>query len=278
MHKIGFMQGRLCSKVNGKIQAFPWQNWKNEFPEAQKLSLPLMEWTLDQENLYDNPIMNANGQAEIKALCLNHNISVLSLTGDCFMQAPFYKKTGEEQQQLKKNFKDIVSACSEVGVKMVVVPLVDAGRLDDRDQEKVLVDFLLSETPFFRKKNVKIIFEIDFEPSEQKRFIDQLPTDSFGINYDSGNSAALGFNPANEIPIIGARILNVHIKDRKFKGTTVPLSMGDCDFQSVFQELKKINYQGQFILQTARAEDENHAGVLSTYIQFTQNLIRQHLV
>ena len=32
--KIGFMQGRLSSKVNGKIQAFPWESWKEEFEIA----------------------------------------------------------------------------------------------------------------------------------------------------------------------------------------------------------------------------------------------------
>ena len=54
--RIGFMQGRLSPQVDGKIQAFPWQHWRDEFPAAQKLNIPLMEWTLDHDRLTEeNP-------------------------------------------------------------------------------------------------------------------------------------------------------------------------------------------------------------------------------
>ena len=55
------MQGRLCERVHGKIQAFPWRDWENEFPAAAAIDLHLMEWTLDQERLYENPLMTADG-------------------------------------------------------------------------------------------------------------------------------------------------------------------------------------------------------------------------
>ena len=125
-HQIGFMQGRLCSLVNGKIQAFPWENWKTEFSEAEKINIHLMEWTLDQERLYENPLMNEAGQAEIIALCNKHNFKIRSLTGDCFMQAPFYKVETSLRPALIKNFKDIVIACYKVGIEMIVIPLVYA--------------------------------------------------------------------------------------------------------------------------------------------------------
>ena len=40
--RIGFMQGRLSPLVDGKIQAFPWDHWQAEFPEAERLDLPVM--------------------------------------------------------------------------------------------------------------------------------------------------------------------------------------------------------------------------------------------
>ena len=65
IQKIGFMQGRLSPLVNGRIQTFPWENWKDEFPLAQQINIHLMEWTLDQERLYENPLLTETGQAEI---------------------------------------------------------------------------------------------------------------------------------------------------------------------------------------------------------------------
>ena len=55
MHEIGIMQGRLSPMLNNKIQAFPWDNWENEIVEASRNNFSLMEWTLDDERLFENP-------------------------------------------------------------------------------------------------------------------------------------------------------------------------------------------------------------------------------
>lgn len=86
---IGFMQGRLSDQVDGKIQAFPWKHWQDEFRVAKSINMPIMEWTLDQQHLYENPLMTSVGQEKIKSLSLEYGIKIPSLTGDCFMQSPF---------------------------------------------------------------------------------------------------------------------------------------------------------------------------------------------
>lgn len=264
-NKIGFMQGRLSPLVDGKIQAFPWADWQQEFPAAQALDLGLMEWTLDQDRLYQNPLLTLEGQQQIRALCRAHRVGIPSLTGDCFMQAPFWKVTGEARSALEADFLAIARACAAVGIRMVVVPLVDNGRLDDVDQEDVVVEFMLAQAELFQELGLRIIFESDFTPSELARFIARLPADAFGINYDIGNSAALGFKPEEEFAAYADRIVNVHVKDRVLGGTTVPLGTGNADFPTVFRLLREAAYEGCLIMQTARAKDDDHAGSLRQY-------------
>ena len=273
---IGFMQGRLCERVDGKIQAFPWRDWESEFPAAAAIDLHLMEWTLDQERLYENPLMTAGGQGQIRTLCQQHGMVIPSLTGDCFMQAPFWKVDGQVRTDLQADFLEIARACAAVGIRMTVVPLVDNGRLETAEQENVLVDFLLAQQPFLAQHNLQVIFESDFTPTELARFIARLPAERVGINYDIGNSAALGFNPAEEFAAYGARAVNVHVKDRVLGGTTVPLKTGSADFGAVFAALAQQGYQGNFILQTARAADGNHAEVLCGYRDMTQQWMLQY--
>jgi hexulose-6-phosphate isomerase len=273
--KIGFMQGRLCERVDGKIQAFPWRDWKNEFPAAAAIDLHLMEWTLDQDQLYDNPVMEPSGQAEIRALCDRFSIAVPSLTGDCFMQAPFWKADSKAARELQNDFVAIVGACHSVGIRMLVVPLVDNGRLDTQSQEDALVGFLLSKERYLQSCGVSVIFESDFVPSELARFISRLPSGKFGINYDIGNSAALGFHPKDEFAAYGHRIANVHVKDRVLGGTTVALGTGNAQFELVFAELARIGYRGNFILQTARAADDSHAQTLRSYRDMTNAWLAQ---
>jgi len=263
MHKIGFMEGRLSPLVDGRIQSFPWLHWKQEFISAQKINIHIMEWTIDNERLYENPLLTKVGQKEIRVLCQRHDIRIPSLTGDCFMQAPLWKSAGESRAALECDFYEIAKGCAAVGISMIVVPLVDNGRLEDLDQENILVQFLEKQSEFLASLNLQVIFESDFAPSQLARFISRLDPVLFGINYDIGNSAALGFNPAEEFAFYGHRILNVHIKDRVFGGTTVALGTGNANFEAVFKELNSIYYQGNFILQTARAENDDHVTPLA---------------
>jgi L-ribulose-5-phosphate 3-epimerase len=269
------MQGRLCDQVNGKVQAFPWLYWEDEFQKAAKLGFGAMEWTIDQERLDENPLMSKAGRKRIKELCDKNNISIPSLTGDCFMQSPFWKARGENKENLKNDFLAICQACSTLSIKMVVVPLVDNGGLENSVQEDELVQYLTSRQPFFEEIGVRIVFESDYRPEEVARFIGRLPAETFGINYDIGNSAALGLEPNVEFAAYGSRVFNVHIKDRALGGTTVPLKTGVAKFEAVFAELAKVNYRGNFILQTARAENNDHSGVLSEYRDMTLTWIKQ---
>jgi hexulose-6-phosphate isomerase len=266
---IGFMQGRLCDRVDGKIQAFPWRDWESEFPAAQRLGLGLMEWTLDQDRLYENPLMTEAGRARIRELSARHGVRVLSLTGDCFMQAPFFKVTGASRQALLADLRAILDASQAVGITYVLIPLVDNGSIQTPEHEAALLEGLLPLRDRLVAAGMKIVFESDFPAQRLAQFMEQFPADAFGINYDIGNSAALGFSPAEEIGSYGQRIDNVHVKDRVLHGTTVPLGTGNADFPAAFAALRKAGYAGNFILQTARADDGDHAGALARYRDMT---------
>lgn len=274
--RIGFMQGRLSPPADGRIQAFPWTCWQEEFPVAERHGFRLMEWTLDADRLYENPLLTDSGQSVIKELCRRHGLGIPSLTGDCFMQTPFWKARGEECETLQQDFRAVAEACSRVGITMMVMPLVDNGRLENTHQEDTLVAFLESQASFLAMRRLRVVFESDFGPRDLARFIGRLDPALFGINYDIGNSAALGFKPAEEIAVCGQRIVNVHVKDRALGGTTVPLGTGNADFETVFAALGRIGYAGNYILQTARATGSDHAGMLCRYRDMTLDWLTRH--
>ena len=277
MYNIGFMQGRLSPVIEDKIQCFPWQHWKNEFKIANNIGFTLIEWTLDQENLYSNPLMTKIGQKNIKTLTKKNSININSLTGDCFMQSPFWKEKGVKSKILKNDFLSIVKACSLIDIKQIIVPLVDNGSIENDEQENELLYFLHENSNFFKTKNVQILFESDYTPNKLIKFLSSLDINIFGINYDTGNSASMGFSVEKEFNAYGNWIKNIHVKDRLFGGGTVPLGKGNVDFNNVFSNLVKIDYKGDFILQTARALDDNHDKILIIYKNLLQKLIDKFL-
>lgn len=274
--RVGFMQGRFSPLVGGRIQAFPWDCWEAEFPSAERAGFTLMEWTLDQERLYENPLLRADGQAQIRTLCRRHGVSIPSLTGDCFMQAPFWKAHGAARADLQRDFLAVADACAAVGIGIIVVPLVDNGSCNDSSEREVLAGFLDGQREFLAARGLRVVFESDLAPAALAEFIAPFDPARFGINYDMGNSASLGFDAATELAAYGRRVLNVHIKDRMLGGTTVPLGTGNADFERIFAALARAGYSGNYILQTARAADGQHARALVQYRDMAAGWLRAH--
>lgn len=272
MNKFGFMQGRLVDQIEGKIQAFPWDQWRLEFPRASDLGLSFVEWTIDHERLLENPFVTIDGQVEIISLMEKYQIAVPSITGDCFMQAPFWKCDDSDRAKLLAELDLILLSAIKLQTKFIVIPLVDNGRIENVVQKNLLITHLSDRIPYLRYNNLQIIFETDYAPDEYKLFIKQLPEDVFNINYDIGNSASLGLDSSEEFAAYGNRIVNVHIKDRLLGGTTVPLGKGAADFNRVFEGLAKLGYSGNFILQTARASNGAHESTLASYLEIVTQL------
>ena len=271
--KFGFMQGRLSPIIDNKIQSFPSNNWREELVESKKIGFQIMEWTVDYEGIYENPLMSELGRAKIRYEAKRNAVSIPSLTGDCFMQAPFWKASNSIQHRLKNEFLDVISASSALGIRYVVVPLVDEGALGSQSEEDSLVNFLLLNKENIAKKNVIIVFESDYEPQRLAKFISLFPADVFGINYDTGNSAALGFCPIDELSLYGERVYNVHVKDRVLGGCSVSLGNGNAQIGAALGRLNEIGYRGNFIFQTARSTDSDHSGVLVQSKAFLETIL-----
>lgn len=264
------MQGRLSSKVNNKIQAFPEKNWKKEFPRAKKLGLKFIEWTLDYKNFYKNPLLTHKGKESIKKLQKKYSIKIKSLTGDCFMQKPFWKTL--KNSKLIDDFKNLVISCNKLKIKFIVIPLVDNGSLKNLKEEFFFIDICNNLSKFIKKNKVQLIFESDYPPKKLKNFIAKFDKKLFGINYDVGNSAGLNYNIDDEFNLYGKRILNVHIKDRIKHGKTVRLGEGNADLKKLLKKLKNINYKGNLILQTARSKNNRDIDEIKTNLRYLQNL------
>lgn len=259
---IGFMQGRLSPLRQGRIQSFPWDTWQHEFAIASGLAIWKMEWTIDSENFSSNPILTSSGHEEINRLKSLFKIEIPSVTCDYYMENPHWKSNSE---QTFKNIKSILLGMTEIGAKILVIPLVDNSSFSSSVELSEVITFFEPLSNFLDEHKIKIAFETDLNPDSFSDFMSNFDEKNFGVNYDIGNSASLGFDPLDEFEAIGPRIINVHVKDRVLRGTTVPLGAGNADFPTVFRGLNKYKYVGNLIMQTARARDGKHAEILTKY-------------
>ena len=273
MHEIGFVQGRLSSPVKGRTQAFPVANWRREFPIAEAHGFGLMEWVVDIESLDANPLLSPAGRREIHDLCTTHGVRIGSVMCDFLMVKPFYRGSSGAGAADSAAFERVVDAAIQVGIPHVIIPLVDGGRLETDDDEAALRDGLDAIIPTLTS-DTGMLVESDYSPARLADFMATYPTDHVGVNYDIGNSARWGYDPAKELAAYGLRVLGVHVKDRQRGGSTVPLGSGDADLAGVFRHLAAVRYKGDYILQTARASNGDDVGVLCQYRETVAALCR----
>jgi hexulose-6-phosphate isomerase len=266
---IGIMQGRLSKSLTGKIQEFPVNTWEKEFELTNQLGLRAIEWTLDYADFKLNPLFNLKEQPKIKSLQDQFSIKIPSITLDCFVEAPFYKRN--EITGLTSDTNDllwIIENLQNVEVKTLVLPIVAESGVFNKNYLLNLIKCLKAIEKDLAKTKKQIAIECEFDINSIAALLSELNPDYFGINFDMGNSASLGHNPEEELTVCSGRILNIHIKDRLLAGHTVKLGSGAVNFQKIAQLLNDQGYAGNMILQAARDFKEDETKLIASYIDF----------
>lgn len=264
---IGIMQGRLSPRVDGKIQAFPLNNWENEFKIAKEIGFTSIEWIV--ENPLDlNPLLSGSGIKKINELIFDTNIKIDFICADIFMELPILDEPQNLEYSQNLLNKLIINA-HKIGAKCIEIPFVDKSSIKDKDYE-YLVNFFNSFKDNLQKYDLLISLETDLEPNAFKELLDKLDP-KIGANYDIGNSASLGYDFITELESYGKRIFNVHIKDRKLGGTTVEFGSGNADIEGVLSFLSKISYKNGITIQGARGDDDINTA--KSQLNFSKKII-----
>lgn len=253
--EIGVMQGRLSPKYNGRYQAHPVGNWQREFPLAKELGLDLIEFILDFDGADKNPLLTQSGRLEILEQIDLTGIRVQTICADYFMEAPLHCGDRKSVGDSLKILEQLLIGAAKIGATDVVIPCVDQSSLITEQMKDTFVSAIAPLFEILNDLNVNLSLETDLNPSEFLAFLSRFECPHITVNYDTGNSSSLGYDPVEELSSYGNRITDVHIKDRLFRGGSVMLGTGDANLKSFFSKLKEINYRGPFILQAYRDDE-----------------------
>lgn len=252
---IGIMQGRLSPPVGGRIQAFPAAHWREEFTTAAALGFDSIEWILESP-LDENPFWRPEGLRELRAVCAATGVRVRFVCADYFMEAPFVRMDGGTLRRNREVLRRAIDHAAELGAEGIEIPCVDASAIHAEAEEVELAEALAPCLEAAQAARVAIGLETSLPPDRFRALLARIGHPAVRANYDSGNSASLGYDPREEFAAYGPLINNVHIKDRRLHGTTVPLGQGDTDIPLVLRLLAAAGYPGTLILQAARGADD----------------------
>lgn len=248
------MQGRLSPPADGRFQSFPRVHWEREITLASQVPVRGIEWIYDQYGEGANPLETTKDRARMRFLLAQQGIRVVSICADYFMESPLAQGDAAQRAQRQERLNWLISVCPEMAIGRIVLPFVDESRMGDAASRDTVLRVLHEVLPQAQAVGVELHLEADFSPSDFRAFLSEIDHPLVRVNYDAGNSSALGYRPAEEFAAYGERIGSFHIKDRVRGGKTVPLGEGDADFASLRAALIDIDYGGDFVLQVARGE------------------------
>jgi len=264
--KIGFMQGRLIKPLHAPIQEFPAQDWEKELAIANEINFKVIEWVIDKESIASNPLLiNAD---YVKTVLEKNEITIGSLSDDFFLQS---ENTNIFSEQILVHMEKVFTKMSELDISIYVLPL-----LENKSIRKLKISeqiFLLKKIEELVPRNIKVCLESDLDFKNIDLVFDSIDNNVFRINYDIGNSAYEGYDFEEEINSYFDLIENVHIKDRSFRGPTVPLGEGDSKVTDVLKELKYRGYNKNLIIQASRIPHMDDVELMTKYKKFVENAI-----
>ncbi len=249
---IGVIQGRLLPKYEGRYQAHPVGYWKDEFSIAKEIGLDCIEFILDYNDANLNPLISKNGIAEIDSLINKTGIKVKTICADYFMESPLHSKDVNEANSSKDMLVNLLYNAIKLGVSDIVIPCVDQSTLASQEAIELFISAMMPIVKIAEDNNINFSLETDLEPKEFLSLLEYFDSNNLTVNYDIGNSAALGYNSEEELTAYGHKISDIHIKDRVLGGGPIILGEGNADFDVFFKKLKEFDYQGPFIMQAYR--------------------------
>ena len=249
------MQGRLVPKYQDRYQAFPIGMWKDEFKVASECGLDLIEFILDFNDAEENPLLKSGGVDEIKLTMKETGVSVKTICADYFMEAPLHSSDNEVVKKSFSVLERLIEAAKTLKITDIVIPCVDQSTLNGKEAVDRFIVQMKKIIPTLDKYCVNLSLETDLAPKPFVELLSTLNSKRITVNYDIGNSAALGFDSIKELEAYGHKISDIHIKDRVLNGGPIVLGEGNADFDRFFNKLKEFDYSGPFIMQAYRDDE-----------------------
>ena len=264
-YPLGYVQGRLLEMPKRGYQAFPLENWHEEFALAKQRSLSHVEWVVDTYTLHNNPLVTSS--EEVLALTQQNDIAISVICLDFLM----FTKEITITQALASSMR-YLSAGAKVGANYVLLPLVDGSSTLKKSMDmSVAFDLTRQIADEANSLGLQVLLELDLPPQGVTRFLEALGAEAL-INYDIGNSASLGYQWEEEVSEYGSRIGSLHIKDRYLGGGPAMLGEGNSDWIGVLGWWLGNNVtSGPTTMQTFR--DENGVEVFDKQLQMVREQI-----
>jgi len=118
------------------------------------------------------------------------------------------------------------------------------------------------------QKNIKPEKAFDHYINNGDQFYQYELKDSSKI----GNTTAYGLDHLKYLKMFYKKITNVHLKDRKLNGGSLEPGLGDTDFHTIFSNLQRLKYSGDYTMQFCRGVAGDEINQCKKHADFVRSM------
>lgn len=262
---LGTTLGRLSLPVDNRLQAFPINSWRDEFEIAQEANLEFIEWIFDIESAANNPLSTDAGIEDMLQLADQSEVPVLSVCADNLLELSFLDPDTLSQIHW------LIGQAHKARLVHIVLPFFKASAIEDEDDFLKTIDVLKLCLNEAEQYEIELHLEMGLLCEKFRDLLTIINHSLLRVTYDSGNSTLFGYDPTDELPVLGSWLGSVHIKDHIKNGPSVLLGTGDTNFPVCFRLLAEAKFNGPFVLQGARGEPGSEKELAQQYRQFVED-------
>ncbi len=247
--RVGIFQGRLVESTTGELQCSPGARWREEVTIAGELGFSHVELLAERRPDPTAPIWSTEGRAELRFALAAAGLAPVSLCSEEPIEVALDSVAQGEALGAR-----LAPVAADLHLGVVVLAMDGASDLRSVDVDGA-AGAVAAAAAALAPHGSAVAVELTIPAGDSAAFLDRVGSPSVGVCYDVGNATAAGFDPAEEIAQLGARVVHVHAKDKDARGTNVRFGTGNVDFRAAFAALARLDYDGAVTIEATRGDD-----------------------
>ncbi len=165
----------------------------------------------------------------------------------------FFSRYKKRFYEMAEYYKKYFNAASELGARYVII---HGARFPCEVSDEEYFErfgFLFDEG---KKHGVEVVQENVWSSCGGNphflRGMKKYLGENFKFNFDVKQMKKCSLETEDFLPEFASSIVNIHVSDNKDGETCLPPGTGEFDFESLFNEMKKVNYGGNYIVELYR--------------------------
>lgn len=247
-------------------------SWPERLAFAKKLGFDFVEMSIDETDERLNRLSwSKEERKEIVDAIYETGIKILSICLSGHRRFPFGSEDSEKRAEALEIMEMAIDLASDLGVRSIQLAGYDVYyEKKSVSSREYFVKNLKEAVEMASSKGVVLTIEIMDDPfinsiSKYLKIKKQIPSPYLQVYPDLGNLSAWPENdPAYELELGIGEITQIHLKDTlavtedfpgKFK--EVPFGEGCVDFDGCLRTLKRIGYNGPFVIEMWSETSDN---------------------